>query len=78
MQGTLRNVKELNTEAALSGPVIRGDSLPVIKHLEALKKFPTLREAYTTLAARALDIAKQEKKVPAEKIKAIQALLEDK
>jgi predicted short-subunit dehydrogenase-like oxidoreductase (DUF2520 family) len=77
IQGTLRNVKEFNTEGALTGPVIRGEQESVEKHLDALRKFPGYHEMYHSLAAQALEIAKR-KNIPPEKIKSLKNLLEGK
>ena len=77
IQGTLRNVKELNIEDSLTGPVIRGDQESVEKHLDALRKFPGYYKTYLSLADQALEIAKR-KKLPPEKIKALKNLLEGK
>lgn len=77
VQGTLQNVKELNIEASLTGPVIRGDSQSVEKHLESLRKFPAHYDLYLRLAAQALEIAKR-KNLPSKKIKTLKKLLEGK
>ncbi len=78
VKGTLHNVKKFNIQASLTGPVIRGDKTSVEKHLEALKKFPTFYETYRRLAFQALEIARREKKLSAQKIKALKDLLEGK
>lgn len=77
IQGTLQNIKELDLESSLTGPVIRGDQESVKKHLEALRKYPGFLEIYRSLAVQALEIAKR-RKLPAEKIQALKSLLEEK
>jgi len=76
IQGTLQNVKELDLESSLTGPVIRGDQESVKQHLEALQKYPGYLEIYRSLAAQALEIAKT-RKLPSEKYKALKSLLEE-
>ncbi len=78
VKGTLHNVKKFNIRSSLTGPVIRGDRESVEKHLEALRKFPPYDQTYTSLASLALEIARREKKLSAQKIKALKDLLEGK
>ncbi len=78
VKGTLHNVKKFDIHASLTGPVIRGDKASVEKHLEALRKFPSFYEMYRRLAFQALEIASREKKLSAQKIKALKDLLGEK
>jgi predicted short-subunit dehydrogenase-like oxidoreductase (DUF2520 family) len=78
VKGTLHNVKKFDIHVSLTGPVIRGDKASVEKHLEALRKFPPFYEMYRKLAFQALDMASREKKLSAQKIKALKDLLEEK
>jgi predicted short-subunit dehydrogenase-like oxidoreductase (DUF2520 family) len=78
VQGTLQNVNKFDAGKALTGPVARGDKMSVAKHLEALRQLPELRDLYTSLAIRSLHIAKRENHLAEEKIKSLEALLEDK
>ena len=78
VKGTLHNVKKFDIPSSLTGPVIRGDRASVDKHIEALKEFPPYDETYTSLASLALEIARREKKLSAQKIKALKDLLEGK
>lgn len=75
-QGTLRDVNNVGTEAALTGPIVRGDVSTVQRHLAVLKKTPLVLEAYKTLGRQALRLA--EKTVDAKKIKALRRLLAGK
>jgi predicted short-subunit dehydrogenase-like oxidoreductase (DUF2520 family) len=75
VQGTLQSVKKFDASSALTGPIVRGDERSIAQHIQALQKFPQLRGLYLEIADRSLQIAKREKKLPAEKIKAIEALL---
>lgn len=78
VQGTLHNIKKLDTSAVLTGPMVRGDVTSVTRHLEALKAFPRVRDAYVRLGLLALDMAQREHKTPLQKIKALRNLLEEK
>lgn len=75
IEGTLHNVNKIDISDALTGPVPRGDVNTIKKHLEELKKFPLIRRIYIDLAHQALEMAKGLKKVPEEKISAMEALL---
>jgi predicted short-subunit dehydrogenase-like oxidoreductase (DUF2520 family) len=77
IEGTLRNVKHLDVETALTGPIARGDEQTVKRHLRALRKFPEALRAYKILGGRALQLA-QKKRVPASKIRALKKRLEEK
>ena len=77
VQGTLQNVNKFDAGKALTGPVARGDKTSVAKHLEALRQLPELRDLYSSLAIRSLQIAKRENHLAEEKIKSLEALLGD-
>lgn len=78
VQGTLHNVKKFNIDCSLTGPVIRGDRKSIEKHLMSLQNLPLYHEVYSKLATQALEIAKREKKLSPQKIKALRNLLEEK
>jgi predicted short-subunit dehydrogenase-like oxidoreductase (DUF2520 family) len=75
VEGTLHNVNKIDIFNALTGPFPRGDLNTIKKHLAELKKFPSLHGIYIDLARQALEMAKRGKKVPREKISAMEALL---
>jgi predicted short-subunit dehydrogenase-like oxidoreductase (DUF2520 family) len=75
VQGTLQNVKNFDAGTALTGPIARGDTESVRKHLEALDNLPELRDLYKRMARQSLQIVKREKKLYGEKFKALEALL---
>ena len=78
LDGTLRNVEESSIRSALTGPIIRGDGQTIKAHLGALKKFPGVEDVYRQLAVRALEMAKEEKTLTAQKIKELFRILEDR
>lgn len=57
-QGTLHNVKNLGSEKALTGPLIRGDIAAVRRHLDVLRADAGLRRIYKLLAREGLKIAR--------------------
>lgn len=78
VQGTLQNVKELDTPRALTGPISRGDKDTLKKHLEALREYPDQKEVYIHLAAAALKMATRAERLSPQALKEIQVLLEEK
>ena len=50
LKQTLENYAAAGAAGALSGPLVRGDTEIVNKHLEALQKIPEAREVYWALA----------------------------
>ncbi|MEW6553458.1 MAG: Rossmann-like and DUF2520 domain-containing protein [Actinomycetota bacterium] len=59
IEGTVRNLKRLGTERALTGPVARGDIGVLRRHLEELhgEDRELLLKVYTSLSMFALDLA---------------------
>ncbi len=58
VEATLNNIKERGTTQALTGPIVRGDSGTVRKHLAALEQAdPQLADMYRLLGLRTLKIA---------------------
>lgn len=78
IQGTLQNVKKLNTTSALTGPIERGDISSIEKHLLALQKYPSQAEVYLEFARKALDLVKHKKRFSPKKIKDLETLLAGK
>jgi len=77
VQGTLQNVKSLGLEKALTGPVVRGDSATVRKHLEALGSDPGAREIYAAAGKLILRLAAK-RGLPAGRVRTLWRLLEGK
>ena len=75
LQGTLQNVKSLGLEKALTGPVLRGDSATVRKHLAALRADPGARDVYAVMGKRILALAAK-RGLPAGRVRALKRLLE--
>jgi len=77
-QGTLHNVKKFDTEAALTGPLVRGDIKTVRHHIEVLKKFPPILKIYRDLGNMALDMPHRDEKIGGDIEAELRALLEEK
>lgn len=56
LEGTLRNLEQVGTVKALTGPIVRGDAGTVKAHLDALD--PSTRELYRVLGREALQLAR--------------------
>lgn len=52
---TLQNYWEVGPERSFSGPIIRGDSAVVAKHLAIMRRHPNARAVYVALARLALE-----------------------
>lgn len=76
-QGTLRNVNSVDTERALTGPIIRGDVETIALHLRALRGLPRQKKAYVALGRLALDLAAR-RGLPPDRIRALKRLLADR
>jgi len=58
MEATLNNVKLAGAAGALTGPILRGDTGTIIKHLDALEQVdPELSKLYRLLGLRTLKLA---------------------
>ncbi|GAB6086591.1 Rossmann-like and DUF2520 domain-containing protein [Alkaliphilus crotonatoxidans] len=75
MNGTLRNIESVGTSQALTGPVARGDSQTVKKHLIALKEqMPRGMALYQSLGKAATELASKEKLKGTDQIEALNQL----
>jgi predicted short-subunit dehydrogenase-like oxidoreductase (DUF2520 family) len=54
--GSAENAARLPPEQALTGPIARGDTETVARHLEALGQLPELRELYRQLGRELLGL----------------------
>ena len=59
MSGALSNMRQAVPDDALTGPVLRGDTETVGKHVRALKPHGEAREVYRALSAAAVTIAQR-------------------
>ena len=75
LQGTLRNVKNLDTVRSLTGPLVRGDTASVEAHIDALKRLPQYAEVYRKLSLLGLEMAAKRGLEP-KKIRALKNRLE--
>lgn len=58
IEGTLRNIRTLNPEKALTGPIARGDLATIESHLENIKKYkPELLPYYCSMGIYTAELA---------------------
>lgn len=75
---TLSNINENGTANALSGPIARGDASTINVHLQELEGVSSsLKQSYTDLALKALDLAIQNNELPKVKTDQLLALLKN-
>lgn len=82
IQTTLSNIGDRDTKAALSGPIVRGDSITVQQHITQLQKSTdkisnetTMVDSYLALGRHALTMAEQLGELSNEKLQKLEALL---
>ena len=74
MRQTLENALALGPQAALTGPIARGDVSTVALHLDALADAPSVRACYQALGRATLDLARP--RLDAVAAEALDALLD--
>jgi predicted short-subunit dehydrogenase-like oxidoreductase (DUF2520 family) len=76
MVGALQNVESLGVSEALTGPVARGDTATIKRHLEALQALPPeVGNIYKVLGQQAVEIALRSGKISAQKAQEITKIL---
>lgn len=76
LKGTLNNIDAIGIPQCLSGPIARGDSGTIKKHLAALQQVaPELVDTYRQLGLQTIPIARDKGKIDAERAAEIEALL---
>lgn len=73
--GTFENIKKLGIPGALTGPIARGDSGTVRKHLSALEGMPLERAVYASLGLVTVDVALAKGTLTAAKAEELRSLL---
>lgn len=77
LQGTLNNIARLGLPYCLTGPIARGDTGTIHKHLLALaSSAPVLMPAYREMGLRTIPVALAKGKIDQERANAMQALLQ--
>ncbi|MGD0862698.1 MAG: DUF2520 domain-containing protein [Candidatus Limnocylindrales bacterium] len=76
VEQTLANARALGLNAALTGPVTRGDAGTIQAHLEALERLaPDVVELYLAAASRELRIAEERRSLSPEQVQLVRAVL---
>ncbi len=78
LKGTVANLERIGLPDSLTGPIARGDTGTVAKHLEALEKTaPDLVDTYRALGRRTVPIAADKGTIDLRQAKELLELLED-
>lgn len=78
LAGTFSNLGELGAEAALTGPVLRGDDETVRAHIRALEKaFPAALGLYRSGTSLLLEISRMRREAPPEALDKIAKLVRE-
>jgi predicted short-subunit dehydrogenase-like oxidoreductase (DUF2520 family) len=76
LQGTINNIDNIGLPDCLTGPVARGDSGTIVKHLSALEtRNPSLLTAYKELGLQTIPIALAKGKINEQKAEEMKTLL---
>jgi len=76
LRGTINNIDNIGLPDCLTGPVARGDSGTIERHLSALKaRSPSLLTTYKELGLQTIPIALAKGKIDAQKAEEMKALL---
>ena len=76
LRGTLRNIDTVGIPQCLTGPIARGDTGTINKHLNALRKTaPTLLSTYQKLGLQTIPIALAKGKISQQQAEELQTLL---
>ena len=76
IRGTVNNVETIGIPKCLTGPIARGDTGTIIKHLKALQKVaPDLLSAYRELGLQTIPIALAKGRINQQQAQELQAIL---
>lgn len=74
--GTLRNIETMGTVQALTGPIARGDTGTIEKHLAAFReKLPHLLETYCVLGKQTVKLAREKGTLSLEQAEQLHSIL---
>jgi len=77
VRGTMKNIARQGTVSALTGPIARGDSGTIRKHLVAFSlKLPQFLRLYQELGVLTVDLGLKKKSLSAERAEALKRLLQ--
>lgn len=75
VKNTAENIFKLGTANALTGPVARGDSVTIQKHIEQLSGFKQAEEIYRLLSITACDLSEKQGSASKNSLKVIEDIL---
>jgi len=77
VRGTMKNIERQGTVSALTGPIARGDTGTIRKHLAALSlKLPQFLRLYQELGVLTVDLGLEKESLSAERAEALKRLLQ--
>jgi predicted short-subunit dehydrogenase-like oxidoreductase (DUF2520 family) len=77
MRAAFTNIEELGVEQGLTGPIVRGDTGTVIKHLQQLKnEAPEILNLYRSLGIETATIGEQSQRLSSQKATSMKNILE--
>ena len=78
IRGTLANIENRGSALALTGPIVRGDTGTILKHLHAFRKYlPHLLKAYGQLGLLTVEMAVRNERLSPEKGQEIRNILQE-
>lgn len=79
IDGTLTNIAQLGPARALTGPIARGDTGTISRHMEALRarELDPIKSLYVLMGLKTLELAGKEKATISDASAAVRRLLED-
>ncbi len=79
LKGTVNNIETIGIPQCLTGPIARGDTGTIKKHLEALqKKAPDLLSTYRELGLKTIPVALAKGKIDSKQVKELKKVLTQK
>lgn len=77
MRQVLDNVEQNGSQSALTGPISRGDTGTVQKHLESLKPYDLYTKIYRVMGGATADIALKSGRITPQKTQELKGILQD-
>jgi len=77
LRGTLQNIEKSGVEKALTGPLARGDTKTIQKHIQILEQNPDISDLYKKLGAKTVNIAERDKRISMKQAKQLREILNE-
>jgi len=77
VRNTITNIGALGTPAALTGPIARGDTETIVRHMNALRKYnPELAELYSAFGRWTIELARRKGSIDESAVQTLRRALE--